>query len=714
MKKFAKVPIIMQLEALECGAACLDMVLAYYGLWIPLEQMRRDCGVSRDGSNLRNIYRAAQKYNLHTKAFSCDAQALRENASFPVIVFWENNHFVVVNGFHKNKVSINDPARGHVIITFEEFKRSYSEICLVLEPDENFKPGGRPASILGFARQKLRGAFQMFLITALTTLITSLIGMLLPAFNRFFVDNLLTARHLQWSEGFFILLGLVIISQILALGIKAIFFLRLQGKMTAMSNTSFMWHILRLPLEFFEQRMAGDIADRYVSNQGISSILINTFTPLILDSVVMIFNLVIMLNYSMTLAFIGILAVIINLFLAKIISEHRINITRVQMRDQANLSSTTLMGIDMIETIKSSGAENGFFTRWAGFQANSLAQLVKFERLNQTLGQLPALLSLLSSNIILFLGIRLIMTGEWTIGLISAFNGYLAAFSSPAQMLISAGQQLQEMRTRMERVQDVFKYPVDVEYDNDLPDEEINKLSGLVEVNNITFGYNKLSEPILKNFSMRVEPGKSVAIVGPSGCGKSTVAKLITGLYNVWEGEILFDGKKLSQINRNVFTGSVACVSQEAILFEDSISNNIRMWDKSIEDFEIILAARDAMIHDEILQRDGDYSSDVQEGGKNFSGGQKQRIEIASALAQDPTIIILDEATSALDTKTEYKLINAISARGITRIIISHRLSIIKDCDEIIVMKNGEILDRGTHQELMNKCGYYASLITNE
>ena len=714
MRKFAKVPVIMQLEALECGAACLDMILAYYGLWIPLEQMRLDCGVSRDGSNLRNIYRAARKYNLNPKAFSCDAETLRENANFPVIVFWENNHFVVVNGFHKNKVSINDPARGNVIITFDEFRRSYSQICLVLEPGENFKPGGRPASILAFARQKLRGTFQMFMIAAFTTLITSLTGMLLPAFNRFFVDKLLTAQNLQWSNGFFILLGLVIISQVLALAIKAVFFLRLQGKMMALSNTSFMWHILRLPLEFFEQRMAGDIADRYVSNQGISGPLINTFTPLILDSVVMIFNLIIMLNYSMTLAFIGILAVIINLFLAKIISEQRINITRVQMRDQANLNSTTLMGIDMIETIKSSGAENGFFTRWAGFQANSLAQLVKFERLNQTLGQLPALLSLLSSNIILFLGVRLIMTGEWTIGLISAFNGYLLAFSSPAQMLISAGQQLQEMRTRMERVQDVFKYPVDVEYDNNLPDEEINKLSGLVEVNNITFGYNKLSEPILKNFSMRVEPGKSAAIVGASGCGKSTVAKLITGLYNVWEGEILFDGKKLSQINRNVFTGSVACVSQEAILFEDSISNNIRMWDKSIEDFEIILAARDAMIHDEILQRDGDYSSEVQEGGKNFSGGQKQRIEIASALAQDPTIIILDEATSALDTKTEHKLINAISARGITRIIISHRLSIIRDCDEIIVMKNGEILDRGTHAELMEKCEYYASLITNE
>ena len=308
------------------------------------------------------------------------------------------------------------------------------------------------------------------------------------------------------------------------------------------------------------------------------------------------------------------------------------------------------------------------------------------------------------------------MQGEWTIGLISAFNGYLTAFSNPAQSLINAGQQIQEMRTKMERVQDVFKYPTDVEYSDvdDLPDDELQKLSGLVEIRNITFGYNKLEKPLLENFSMRVEPGRSVAIVGPSGCGKSTIAKLATGLYPVWSGEILYDGKNLSQINRNVFTSSVACVNQNITVFEDTIANNIRMWDKSIEDFEVILAARDAVIHDDIVQREGDYNAEVQEGGKNFSGGQRQRIEIAGALAQDPTIMIMDEATSALDSKSEYELMQKIAARGMTRIIISHRLSIIRDCDEIIVMKEGQVIDRGLHSELMQRCEYYTELITNE
>ena len=713
----AKVPVIMQMEALECGAASLAMVLAYFGLWIPLEQLRKECGVSRDGSNMKSMFTVAKKYHLQPRAFRCEAETLRTNGTFPAIVFWENNHFVVVSGFTGGgHVSVNDPARGKVKLTFKEFERSYSGICILLDPSEDFEPGGKPASILKFASERLRGTLQMFLLIAITTLIASLTGMLMPAFSRFFVDNLLTGNSVQWSRGFFVLTGLTIASQVASLWIKTVYLLKLQGKMAAIANTSFLWHILRLPVEFFEQRMAGDIVQRQQSNQEITNTLINTFTPLLLDFAAMVLNLVIMINYSPLLALIGILSVFINLVIAKIISAKRIDIARVQARDMGNLQGTTLMGINMIETIKSAGAENGFFARWAGFQANAFSQSVRYAKLNQTLGQLPSLLALFTSNLILFLGIRLIMSGEWTIGLISAFNGYLLAFSTPASSLIQASQQIQEMRTQMERVQDVFKYPLDTEYSDikALPDEELDKLSGLVEVKHVTFGYNKLDKPILEDFSMRVERGKSVAIVGSSGCGKSTVAKLITGLYPVWSGEILFDGRPINEINRNVFTSSVACVTQDITLFEDTVANNISMWDKSIENFEVILAARDASIHDEIIQREGDYSAEVQEEGKNFSGGQRQRIEIAGVLAQDPTIIIMDEATSALDTKTEYDLMKSINQRGITRIIISHRLSIIRDCDEIIVMKDGHILDKGTHGELMGRCEYYTELITNE
>ena len=714
--KIAKVPVVMQLEGLECGAASLCMILAYFGLWVPLEQLRKECGVSRDGATLLNINLVAKKYKLTPKAFRCNAEALRKNSSFPCIAFWEYNHFLVVDGFKGNYVYLNDPARGEVRITFEEFSRSYSEICMMFTPAEDFEPGGKPASILKFAADRLKGTMPMFMLIILTTLITALTGILTPAFSRFFVDNVLTGKTPQWTAAFFVLLGMSVLFEVSALCIKELYMLKLQGKMAVIANTSFLWHILRLPVEFFEQRMAGDIVQRQQSNTTIAHTLIMTFAPVVLQTAAMLFNLLIMINYSPLLAAAGIISLAINLILARIISEKRVNITRVQMRDMGSLNGTTLAGIDMIETIKSSGAEEGFFTKWAGCQANANNQLVKFTRLNQTLGQLPPLISLLTSNIILYLGVRLVMQGEWTIGIISAFNGYLLAFSNPATMLLNAGQQIQEMRTQMERVQDVFKYPVDVNYDNsNIPEgEEADKLSGLVEMNNVTFGYNRLAKPLLHGFSMRVEPGHSVALVGASGCGKSTAAKLLTGLYPAWEGEILFDGKKISDINRNIFTGSVACVDQNITLFEDTVAENIRLWDKSIEDFEVILAARDAEIHNDIVSRSGDYSAQVQEGGKNFSGGQRQRIEIARVLAQDPTIIILDEATSALDSKTEYDLIKSIEARGITRIIISHRLSIIRDCDEIIVMREGTIIDRGTHEQLLKSCEYYSELITNE
>lgn len=712
--RVAKVPVIMQLEALECGAASLCMILAYYGLWIPLEQLRKDCGVSRDGSNLKNVNLAARKYNLNPQAFKCSAEKLREMGKFPCIAYWECNHFLVVDGFKGKYVYLNDPARGEVKITFEEFQASYSGICMLCEPSEEFAPSGRPSSILKFAAQRLAGTLPMIALVVITTLIASLTGILMPAFSRFFVDKLLTGKAEQWSGGFFVLLGLVIMFQVISLSLKAVYLLKLRGKMAVIANSSFLWHILRLPVEFFEQRMAGDIVQRQQSNSMIAETLIQTFTPLLLDIAAMCFNLLIMIDYSPKLACAGLLSVCVNLLLARIISAKRVNITRVQMRDLANLNSTTLMGIDMIETIKSSGAEEGFFTKWAGYYANAHNQQVKFMKLEHTLGQLPFVVTLLSSNIILYLGVSLVMSGEWTIGLISAFNGYLLSFSTPANMLILAGEQLQEMRTNMERVQDVFKYPVSVDASVTVPDEEMNKLSGLVEMKHITFGYNKLERPLLEDFSLRVEAGGSVALVGSSGCGKSTVAKLLTGLYDVWSGEILYDGKELTAINRNIFTGSVASVDQNVTLFEGTIEENIRLWDKSIENFEVILAARDAGVHADILEREGDYSAKILEGGKNFSGGQRQRLEIARVLAQDPTVIILDEATSALDSQTEYRLMQSIAARGMTRIIISHRLSIIRDCDEIIVMKDGKILSRGTHEELLKTCDYYVELISNE
>ena len=392
------------------------------------------------------------------------------------------------------------------------------------------------------------------------------------------------------------------------------------------------------------------------------------------------------------------------------------NITRVQMRDAGKLAAATVSGIQMVETIKASGAENGYFQKWAGYQASVNAQNVRFARVNQFLGIIPAILSDIADALVLILGVYLAMQGRFTLGSIMLFQGFLNSFMAPAMTIISAGQSLQEMRTEMERVEDVMQYPTDPSFSDEplSEDADYSKLSGEVELKDVSFGYSRLGNPLIQHFSMHVRPGSRVAFVGPSGCGKSTLSKLISGLYQPWSGEILFDGRPISQIDRSVFTGSVAVVDQDIVLFEDSIADNIKMWDNSIEDFEMILAARDAQIYDDVMTREGGFYGKLTEGGKDLSGGQRQRLEIARVLAQDPSIIIMDEATSALDAKTEYELVKAVKDRGITCIVIAHRLSTIRDCDEIIVLDHGLVVERGTHEELMALGGAYTELIASD
>ena len=717
-KGVCKVPMVMQLEALECGAACLTMILAHYGKWVPLEQVRSDCGVSRDGSNAKNVLKAARYYGLQAKGYRFELQDLKENGTYPCIIHWNFNHFVVLDGFKGNKAYLNDPARGTCSVSMEEFDEAFTGVCLLFEPSEEFVPSGKPKSMFEFAAKRLKGTGAAVAFTATIGVIGALMTAISPAFSRVFLDRLLTGENPEWATPFLVLLGAFIAVQILVSAIRAIYELRINGKMAAVGNATYMWKVLKMPMDFFSQRMAGDIQGRQADNATIANTLIGTFAPLLLQTGMMVFYLVVMLRYSWILTIVGLLSIFINMLVSNLISRKRINITRVAMRDSAKLSSSTVAGIEMIETIKSSGAENGYFEKWAGYQASVNTQQVRFLKMNQYLGLIPSFVAMLANDVVLILGVFLTLRGEFTVGMIMAFQSFLASFMEPAQQLIAAGQTLQEMRTQMERVDDVMEYPSDnvfAEKDSEpSADAEYAKLSGNVELKHVTFGYAKLGEPLIKDFNLTLTPGKSVAFVGGSGCGKSTMSKLISGLYRPWDGEILFDGKPLSEIDRGLFTGSLAVVDQDIILFEDTIANNIKMWDDSIEDFEMILAARDAQIHTDIMQRPGGYQHKLIEGGKDFSGGQRQRMEIARVLAQDPTIIILDEATSALDAKTEYEVVKAIRDRGITCIVVAHRLSTIRSCDEIIVMQKGEIVDRGTHAELMEHSELYRELVTSE
>lgn len=728
MRRIVKVPVVMQMEATECGAACLAMVLAYFGKWLPLEQVRRDCGVGRDGSNAGNLLKAGRNYGLKAQGYRCSLDGVQKMA-FPLIIHWNFNHFVVLCGFKKEKAVLCDPGRGRVEVSMKEFDEAFTGIALTFEKSEVFVPGGRPRSILAFAKSRLHGALAPFMFVGATAFLAAAAGLAAPLFSRIFMDEILSGKNAGWLPTFLAALTGLFLFQTAVSILQSVYLLKIRGKLAVSANAGFMWHVLRLPIEFFSQRYAGDIAQRQQSNEGIAETLIVHLAPMALNFGMMLFYLFVMLRYSPLLTAIGLLTAALNLAVTQYVSGKRINLARAQMRDAGKLATTTLSGIEMIETIKASGAENGFFERFSGLNASVNSGTVGFAKIGNTLGVLPELITALANTAVILLGAALIMKGRFTTGMLLAFQGFLSAFMAPVASLLGMGQRFQEMRTSMERVEDVMNYPPDVEYGVEPAGKEsgglepepaagvksaFQKLRGGLDVHDITFGYSRLAPPLIRNFSLTLPPGGTVALVGSSGCGKSTLAKLISGLYQPWEGEIRYDGKLRNEIPRAVFTGSLAVVDQDITLFEDSITENIRIWDKSIEDFEIILAARDAQIHEDIMSREGGYGAMIRENGKNFSGGQCQRLEIARILAQDPTIVILDEATSALDARTEFEVIHSIRERGITCVIVAHRLSTIRDCDEIIVFENGCVAERGTHDELYVKGGFYTRLISTE
>lgn len=717
-RKRVKTPTLLQMEAVECGAAALGIILGYYGRIVPLAELRRECGVSRDGSKAANILKAARSYGLQAKGFKKEIDQL-EGLPPPYIVFWNFNHFLVVEGCGKRRVHLNDPATGPRAVSRQEFDEGYTGVVLVMAPGEDFVKGGRKPSLLLALWSRLRGATGALVYCLLAGFLLTLVGMAVPVFSQVFVDEILVQGRQQWLRPLIIGMVLTAILQGLLTLLRLRYLRRLKIKLAVGMSSRFLWHILRLPVGFYAQRFAGEISNRTTLNDQIADVLSGQLATTAIDAVMVGFYALVMLQYDRVLTVVAIAFAIANILTLRGLSRQRTDANQRLMQEYGKVAGTSIAALQGIETIKASGLESDFFSRWAGYYAKAINSQQELGVTNQVFSVLPALLSSLSAMLLLVIGGLRVMDGHLSIGMLVAFQGMMQSFLTPVNNLISFGSTLQELEGNLVRLDDVLHNPTDSQLepacrqDNRRPFPTA-KLQGYVELSNITFGYSRLESPLVENFNLSIQPGQRVALVGGSGSGKSTIAKLVSGLYEPWTGDICFDGQPRNQIPRQILTNSVTLVEQDILLFGGTVRDNLTLWDATIPDKNLVQACQDAAIHEVILSMSGGYDAELSEGATNLSGGQRQRLEIARALVNNPAILIMDEATSALDTETERLIDQNLRRRGCTCIIVAHRLSTIRDCDEIIVMERGKVVQRGTHQELWQVEGAYSRLIRTE
>ncbi len=713
-----RTPTVLQMEALECGAAALGIVLAHFGRWVPLEELRIACGVSRDGSKASNMVKAARQYGLEAKGFKKEPQSLRTTRP-PAILHWNFNHFVVLEGFgSKGRVHLNDPGSGPRVVSEEELDQAFTGVVLTFEPAPEFEKRGAPPRLIPALRSRLTGARAALAFVLLAGLALVIPGLVIPVFSKVFIDSVLLESRQDWLPPLLWGMGLAALITGALTWIQQRYLLRLETRMAVGASSRFLWHVLRLPTEFFSQRYAGDISSRVAINDRVAQLLSRDLATNAVGTLMIVFFALILFQYDVALTLVGIAVVSFNVAVLRWVSRKRVDGNRRLAQDQGKLLGTAIGGLQTIETLKATGGEGDLFTRWAGFQAKVVNGRQDLERYTQILDAFPALLSAVNTALILGIGGLRVINGDLTLGGLLAFQLLMVAFTAPVNRLVSLGGKLQMVEGDMNRLDDVLRYRTDstaASGTGDLPSEGAPvKLTGHLELRDVSFGYSRLDPPLIEGLSLNLKPGSRVALVGASGSGKSTIARLIAGLFHPWRGEILFDGWKRSEFQPELMTNSLATVDQNVFLFEGSVRENLTLWDATIPLPDVVAAAKDACIHEEIAARPGGYESAVEEGGANWSGGQRQRLEIARALVGRPSILVLDEATSALDPATESRIDEALRRRGCTCLIVAHRLSTIRDADEIIVLERGKAVQRGTHDELKEVEGPYARLISAE
>ena len=715
MKQRVKTPTVLQMEAVECGAASLAMILAYFGRWIPLEKLRGDCGVNRDGSTAQGIVKAARKHGCEAKGYRWKADKVLQK-EFPLIIHWEFNHFVVLEGIKDDRVYLNDPGMGHRTVSVADFHKSYTGIALKFTPRADFVKNNDKFSIVKEVTKKLFQEKLAMVFTMLISLFLIVPGLAVPVFSQVFLDDVLTGSHVDWLNNLMLAMGIACFLLGILHCLKVWVLTKWQVKWTLSDSSRFFWHVLRLPVSFFQQRFGGEVASRVEFNASIAEVLSGEAATSILDFFVALFYLLLLFHYNVSLTLIGLLFTSISIFLFFWLRSKIVEMTMKVQQDAGKVYGTVMNGIQIIETLKANGNEGDFFAKWAGYRVKVLTGMQHITLYNQTISLIPMLLAGVNSALIMTVGGFSIMDGVMTAGMFMAFQALMGNFQQPVNSLLSLGSTLQTTEMQMQRLNDVLCYKQDgLNYPvEDIKPIGYNRLHGKVELRHVEFGFTPLQPPLIEDFCCTIEPGRQVAFVGFSGSGKSTVAKIVSGLYEEWGGQVLFDDINRKAIPHEVITNSLAVVDQDIVMFSGTVEDNLSLFDSSIRRSDIVSAAKDACIHDDILKLDKNYEAEVAEGGANFSGGQRQRLEIARALAVNPSILILDEATSALDPVTEQKVMENIRRRGISCIIIAHRLSTIRDCDEIIVLDEGRIIQRGRHVDMIARKGSYQRLLADK